>query len=111
MSAQSGPATASSAIDIPMMPLYIDTATVSSANASSTGLPSPTPSSPEDFYEARDPMSLESKRMDEDQIQLIQSSKNVKAFYRKQNELITDLLDPPEGREGAQEAEERNQLK
>ncbi|KAF9574164.1 hypothetical protein EC968_007259 [Mortierella alpina] len=111
MSAQSGPTTASSAIDIPMMPLYIDTATVSSANASSTGLPSPTPSSPEDFYEARDPMSLESKRMDEDQIQLIGSSKKVKAFYRKQNELITDLLDPPEGREGAQEAEERNQLK
>ncbi|KAG0044131.1 hypothetical protein BGZ83_010638 [Gryganskiella cystojenkinii] len=73
------------------------------------GLPSPEPSP--DFYESKDPMSLGSKRMSEEQIRAIQSSKQVKNFYREQNELITDLLDPPESREGHAEQEERNQTK
>ncbi|KAI8602739.1 putative cation efflux pump [Dissophora ornata] len=90
--------------------LHIDTATIGSSIGS---LPSPGLSSAEDFYEARDPMSLESRQMSEDQIRMlhIKSSKKVKDFYREQNELIAELLDPPEGREGAQELEERNQFK
>ncbi|KAF9356045.1 hypothetical protein BGX26_005808 [Mortierella sp. AD094] len=72
-------------------------------------LPSPGPSP--DFYTSRDPMSLASKRISEEQMRAIHSSKKVKEFYREQNELITDLLDPPEGREGAAELEEKNQVK
>ncbi|KAF8917316.1 hypothetical protein BGZ58_005135, partial [Dissophora ornata] len=56
-------------------------------------------------------MSLASKRMSEEQIEAIKSSKQVREFYREQNELITDLLDPPEGREGAAELEKKNQVK
>ncbi|KAK5801418.1 cation efflux family protein [Linnemannia elongata] len=77
--------------------------------ASLSNLPSPTPSP--DFYESHDPMSLASKRMSEEQIVAIKSNKKVREFYREQNELISDLLDPPEGREGAAELEERNQVK
>ncbi|KAG0013765.1 hypothetical protein BGZ80_010870 [Entomortierella chlamydospora] len=84
--------------------LSIDTGASVSPN-----LPSPEPSP--DFYTSRDPMSLASKRMSEEQIRAIHSSKKVKEFYREQNELITDLLDPPEGREGAAELEEKNQVK
>ncbi|KAF9186776.1 hypothetical protein BGZ51_000852 [Haplosporangium sp. Z 767] len=84
--------------------LSIDT----SASTKST-FPSPEPSP--DFYESNDPMSLGSKRISEDQLRMIQSSKKVKAFYREQNELITELLDPPENREGASEMEEKNLLK
>ncbi|KAF8975423.1 hypothetical protein BGZ46_009139 [Entomortierella lignicola] len=72
-------------------------------------LPSPEPSP--DFYTSHDPMSLASKRLSEEQIEAIQSSKKVKDFYREQNELIADLLDPLEGREGAAELEEKNQTK
>ncbi|KAF9432351.1 hypothetical protein BGZ76_010932 [Entomortierella beljakovae] len=72
----------------------------------------PSPELSPDFYNSKDPMSLASKRMTEDQIAAIHSSKKkVKEFYREQNELITDLLDPPEGREGAAELEKKNQLK
>lgn len=56
-------------------------------------------------------MSLASKRMSEEQIDAIKSNKKVKEFYLEQNELISDLLDPPEAREGAAEREERNQVK
>ncbi|KAG0275077.1 hypothetical protein BGZ96_003957 [Linnemannia gamsii] len=84
--------------------LSIDTNT-----ASLSKLPSPSPSP--DFYESEDPMSLASKRIPEEQIDAIKSNKKVREFYREQNELITDLLDPPEGREGAAELEERNQVK
>lgn len=49
--------------------------------------------------------------MSEEQIVAIKSNKKVREFYREQNELISDLLDPPEGREGAAELEERNQVK
>ncbi|GJJ72167.1 hypothetical protein EMPS_04524 [Entomortierella parvispora] len=89
---------------VPPVSLSIDT-----FQATKRGLPSPEPSP--DFYESKDPMSLASKRMSEEQIEAIQSSKQVKDFYREQNELITDLLDPPEGREGHAEQEERNQVK
>ncbi|KAF9125195.1 hypothetical protein BGX30_000575 [Mortierella sp. GBA39] len=84
--------------------LSIDTNTTSLSN-----LPSPSPSP--DFYESQDPMSLASKRMSEEQIDAIKSNKKVREFYREQNELISDLLDPPEGREGAAELEEKNQVK
>ncbi|KAF9118820.1 hypothetical protein BGW39_000845 [Mortierella sp. 14UC] len=77
--------------------------------ASLSNLPSPSPSP--DFYESTDPMSLAAKRMSEGQIDAIKSNKKVREFYREQNELISDLLDPPEGREGAAELEERNQAK
>ncbi|KAF9427852.1 hypothetical protein BGZ94_004005 [Podila epigama] len=70
-------------------------------------LPSPEPSP--DFYSARDPMLLESKRVSEDQMR--SSKKKVKEFYREQNELIDDLIDPPEKRVGAAEEEEKNQVK
>jgi hypothetical protein len=93
-----------------MAPLHIDTASITSGGANG-GLPSPELSSADDFYEARDPLMLESKRMSEDQIKAIRSSKKVREFYREQNELITELIDPAEGREGAQEEEERNQVK
>jgi len=89
---------------VPPVSLSIDTNLVSKR-----GLPSPEPSP--DFYDSKDPMSLASKRMSEEQIEAIQSSKQVKNFYREQNELITNLLDPPEGREGHAEQEERNQVK
>jgi hypothetical protein len=96
---------ASSSLQIvPPVSLTIDTNPLSRR-----GLPSPEPSP--DFYESKDPMGLASKRMSEEQIEAIQSSKEVKNFYREQNELITDLLDPPEGREGHAEQEERNQTK
>ncbi|KAG0328656.1 hypothetical protein BGZ99_004926 [Dissophora globulifera] len=99
----------SSSVHIPIAAsLHIDTGIKNDA----TSLPSPELSSAEDFYEARDPMSLESKRMPEDQIKAMRRSRrNVQAFYREQNELITDLIDPIEGREGAKEQEEKNQLK
>ncbi|KAF9924988.1 hypothetical protein FBU30_005152 [Linnemannia zychae] len=77
--------------------------------ASLTNLPSPSPSP--DFYESRDPMSLASKRISDDQIAAIKSNRKVRQFYREQNELITELLDPPESREGAAELEEKNQVK
>ncbi|KAG0320214.1 hypothetical protein BGZ97_000445 [Linnemannia gamsii] len=77
--------------------------------ASLSRLPSPSPSP--DFYESHDPMSLASKRISEEQIDAMKSNKKVREFYREQNELISDLLDPPEGREGAAEREERNQVK
>ncbi|CAO3574230.1 unnamed protein product [Mortierella alpina] len=63
--------------------LAIDTATLSSSSLLS---PEPSP----DFYESNDPMSLASKRMSEDQIRAIRSSKKVREFYREQNDLITD---------------------
>ncbi|KAG0308329.1 hypothetical protein BGZ98_008311 [Dissophora globulifera] len=85
--------------------LSIDTSAPYKAGA----LPSPEQSP--DFYESSDPMSLGSKRMSEEQIEAIKSSKQVKEFYREQNELISDLLDPPEKRQGAAEREERNQVK
>ncbi|KAF9375209.1 hypothetical protein CPB97_011602, partial [Podila verticillata] len=75
--------------------------------AAGVGLPSPEPSP--DFYKARDPMSLESKRMSEEQMR--SSKKAVKEFYREQNELIDDLIDPRENREGAAEEEEKNLVK
>ncbi|KAF9315245.1 hypothetical protein BG003_003238, partial [Podila horticola] len=75
--------------------------------AAGVGLPSPEPSP--DFYKARDPMSLESKRISEDQMR--SSKKSVKEFYREQNELIDDLIDPRENREGAAEQEEKNLVK
>ncbi|KAG0262408.1 hypothetical protein BG011_010205 [Mortierella polycephala] len=84
--------------------LSVDTST-----STKSTFPSPEPSP--DFYESSDPMSLGSKLIPEDQLRMIQSSKKVKAFYREQNELITDLLDPPENREGAAEMEEKNLLK
>ncbi|KAF9360207.1 hypothetical protein BGX26_010207 [Mortierella sp. AD094] len=90
-----------------MTSLHIDTG----ITGPDGGLPSPELSSADDFYEARDPMSLESKRMSEDQIRAIRSSKKVREFYREQNELIADLLDPAEGREGAEDLERRNQVK
>jgi hypothetical protein len=92
-----------------MAPLQIDTASI--ASGGNRSLPSPELSSADDFYEARDPLMLESKRMSEDQIRAIRSNKKVREFYREQNELIAELLDPAEGREGAQEQEERNQVK
>ncbi|KAF9935804.1 hypothetical protein BGZ65_002994 [Modicella reniformis] len=108
----------SSSVQIPMSmgPLHIDTKSIAShsgsgAAAHSGGLPTPEPSSADDFYEVRDPLMLESKRMSEDQIRAIRSSKKVREFYREQNELISELLDPAEGREGAQEEEARNQFK
>lgn len=91
-----------------MGPLHIDTVSVGSGGG---GLPSPELSSADDFYEARDPLMLESKRMSEDQIKSIRSSKKVREFYREQNELIAELLDPADAREGAKEQEERNQFK
>ncbi|KAF9364795.1 hypothetical protein BGX34_000342 [Mortierella sp. NVP85] len=105
------PASTSTSVQIPMgmAPLQIDTASI--ASGGNRSLPSPEPSSAEDFYEARDPLMLESKRMSEDQIRAIRSNKKVREFYREQNELIAELLDPAEGREGAQEQEERNQVK
>ncbi|KAI9234039.1 MAG: cation efflux family-domain-containing protein [Podila humilis] len=75
--------------------------------AAGVGLPSPEPSP--DFYKTRDPMSLESKRVSEEQMR--SSKKAVKEFYREQNELIDDLIDPRENREGAAEEEERNLVK
>lgn len=54
-------------------------------------------------------MSLESKRISEDQMR--SSKKSVKEFYREQNELIDDLIDPRENREGAAEQEEKNLVK
>ncbi|KAF9899364.1 hypothetical protein BX616_003078, partial [Lobosporangium transversale] len=106
------PATSSS-VHIPMTPLQIDTTGHGSGPADiiNGSLPSPDASSEDDFYEARDPMLLASKRMSEEQLRAIRSSKKVKEFYREQNELIEDLLEPPGGREGAQEEEEKNQLK
>ncbi|KAG0374558.1 hypothetical protein BGX24_010249 [Mortierella sp. AD032] len=77
--------------------------------ASMSNLPSPSPSP--DFYESHDPMMLASKRMSEEQIDAIKSNKKVREFYREQNELISDLLDPPESREGHAEQEEKNQVK
>ncbi|KAF9414219.1 hypothetical protein BGZ76_004906 [Entomortierella beljakovae] len=100
----------SSSVHIPMNPLHIDTTTTNN-KGSIGGLPSPEISSAEDFYDSRDPMLLESKRMSEEQIRATKSSKKVQQFYREQNELITELLEPPEGREGAKEKEERNQFK
>ncbi|ORZ28381.1 cation efflux family-domain-containing protein [Lobosporangium transversale] len=96
-----------------MTPLQIDTTGHGSGPADiiNGSLPSPDASSEDDFYEARDPMLLASKRMSEEQLRAIRSSKKVKEFYREQNELIEDLLEPPGGREGAQEEEEKNQLK
>ncbi|KAG0233091.1 hypothetical protein BGX31_004949 [Mortierella sp. GBA43] len=107
------PASSSTSVQIPMTmaPLQIDTASITSGGANGGGLPSPELSSADDFYEARDPLMLESKRMSEDQIRAIRSSKKVREFYREQNELITELIDPAEEREGAQEQEERNQVK
>lgn len=54
-------------------------------------------------------MKLESKRMSEEQMQ--SSKKSVKEFYREQNELIDDLIDPRENREGAAEEEQKNLVK
>ncbi|KAF9978265.1 hypothetical protein BGZ73_003072 [Actinomortierella ambigua] len=98
----------SSALQVPIN-LAIDTSVPTTAR-----LPSPEPSSDDDFYSARDPMLLESKRMSDEQIKATHSHKGaqrVRKFYREQNELITDLLDPAEDREGAAVAEERNQFK
>ncbi|KAG0236363.1 hypothetical protein BGW41_000444 [Actinomortierella wolfii] len=98
----------SSALQVPIN-LTIDTSIPTMAR-----LPSPEPSPDNDFYSARDPMLLESKRMSEEQIKAIHShkgAKRVRDFYREQNELITDLLDPAEDREGAAEAEERRQYR
>ncbi|KAF9163891.1 hypothetical protein DFQ26_002048 [Actinomortierella ambigua] len=98
----------SSALQVPIN-MAVDTSIPTTAR-----LPSPEPSSDDEFYSSRDPMLLESKRMSEEQIKAVHSqkgAKRVREFYREQNELITDLLDPVEGREGAAEAEERNQLR
>ncbi|KAF8931958.1 hypothetical protein BGZ47_011598 [Haplosporangium gracile] len=88
---------------------HYHTLSIDTSAASLPNLPSPSPSP--DFYESHDPMSLASKRMSEEQIDAIKSNKKVREFYREQNELISDLLDPPEAREGAAELEERNQVK
>ncbi|KAI1320951.1 hypothetical protein EDD11_009274 [Mortierella claussenii] len=91
-------------------PLSVDTTASAMGSTSGHFLPSPQPS-PVDFYDSHDPMSLALKRMSEEQMTAIRSSKKVKEYYRNQNELITELLDPPERREGAAELEEKNQLK
>ncbi|KAF9586277.1 hypothetical protein BGW38_007558 [Lunasporangiospora selenospora] len=94
---------------------------IQSSSSSLAGLPSPEISSADEycdddddvdlFYRSRDPMLLESKRVSEDQIRAIRSSKKVRDFYREQNELIDELLEPAESREGAAELEEKNQVK
>ncbi|KAF9910743.1 hypothetical protein EC991_005728 [Linnemannia zychae] len=89
--------------------LHHHTLSIDTNAASLSNLPSPSPSP--DFYESNDPMSLASKRMSEEQIDAMKSNRKVRDFYREQNELISDLLDPPEAREGHAEQEERNQVK